>query len=55
VELLQRNVNKVKVLQVGEKVHLGKPRDGPNYGSKSAKDLGERGQKLSGLNIQVES
>ena len=39
-------MNWVKVLQEGEKVHLGKARDCPRHGSKSAKGPVERGQEL---------
>jgi len=43
---LQRDVNWVKVSQEGERMHSGKARKGPSYGSKSAKGLGEREQEL---------
>jgi len=39
-------VNRVKVLQKEERVHLYKARDGPSYGGKSAKGPEERGQEL---------
>ena len=43
---LQRDVNWVKVLREGERVHLGNSRDGQSHGGKSAKGPGERGQEL---------
>ena len=43
---LQRDVNRVKVLREGERVHSGKARDSPGHDGKSAKGLGERGQEL---------
>jgi len=41
---LQRDVNQVKVLREGERVHLDKARDGASRGGKSAKGPGERGK-----------
>ena len=43
---LQPDVNRVKVLQEGERAHSGKARDGPSHGGKSAKAPEERGQEL---------
>jgi len=43
-ERLQRDVNRVKMLQEGEMVRSSKAKDGPRYGGKSAKGPGERGK-----------
>ena len=43
---LQRDMNWVKVLQEGERMHSGKARDGLSYGGKLAKGPGDRGQEL---------
>jgi len=45
---LQRDVHQVKVLKEGERVHLGKARDVPSHGGKSAKGP-EEGQELKAL------
>ena len=38
---LQRDVNWVKVLRKGERVHSGQARDGPSYGDDTTKGHGE--------------
>jgi len=43
---LQRDVNRIKVLQEGERVHSDEVRDGPSHDSTSDKGLGERRQEL---------
>jgi len=40
-------VNRIKVLQKGEKVHSGEARDGPSHGGKSAKGPRDRGHELN--------
>ena len=43
---LQREMNRVKVLWEGERVHSSKARDGPSYVSKITNGPGERGQEI---------
>jgi len=38
------DMDQVKVLQEGERVHSVKARDGPSHGNKSVKGSGERGK-----------
>ena len=45
-ERLRRDVNRVKVLQEGERVHSDEACDNLSHGGKSAKGLEERGQEL---------
>jgi len=42
----RRDVNRVKVLQEGERMHSSETRNGPSHGGKSAKGLREREQEL---------
>ena len=43
---LQQEMNRVKVLREGERMHSGKARDGSSHDDKSAKDPSERMQEL---------
>jgi len=47
---LQRDVNRVKVLREGERVHLIKARDGPSHDGKSAKGP-EEGARVKSFTV----
>jgi len=46
---LQRNVNRIKVLQEGERVHSSKAREGPSHGDKSA-----RGARVKSFTVRLQ-
>jgi len=51
---LQRDMNRVKVFQKRERVHLGEAQDGPKYGVNQSKALG-RGARVKSFTIWLQS